>query len=351
MNKARIKHMPLCRCKAIYSFIAAAVLYIVLACYYLHPVKSPGGPQTIIAATWVAGATGCFVLSRRWIAAFAASLLAGAIYGFGPFALGFAAYHPLAGVPLAFVPWLFCPAAFWRKWRPSVSRRLAKTGALAGSSVTAVLCLLPFCGIVGFFWLCGRPEIGPVFPMPVSLRLEPDKLAGLAAPLTMRPHDFILSFYHVPLAALAMGLCIFFESRRHAVLVPVGAAAVLSFAGPLAQVSPIVWALIPVLFGSIVIGLGAEGLAWAGPSDGKWLLFCAAAVAIVAGACLYLSFTDGMIYRRTAILHAGGLLSVGVIFALTRAELRLHLLRWLLLGATLGADMLGSGKYLADKVL
>lgn len=328
---------------------AAAVLYAVAVwCFFQPSTEDFQRGQWLVGVNWVAGAMGCYVLSHRWIGAFAGSLFAGAVYGFSPFALGFAAYHPLAGAPLAMLPWLFCPAAFWRRWAPSVQRRAGRFGA---GAVTASLCALPFAAISLFFWLCSRPWIGPMFPLPIGMRLDVSNLAGLAVPLTMRPHDFIFSFYHVPIAAMAMGLCMYFASGRIAVMLIVGGAIVLAFAGPVAHVSPVVWALVPMLFGAIIVGLGMEGLAWAGPGDGRWLLFCAAATAIVTAGCLYLGLTDGMMYRRTALLHAGGLLSVGVIYALTRAHLRLHPLRWTLLSAAMGIDLLTSGKHFADMVL
>ncbi|MBE0537744.1 MAG: hypothetical protein IH624_18950 [Phycisphaerae bacterium] len=351
-NADTTRALPLGFAKAAGRLAAAAVLYMVLLWYFFQPTPS-GLPraQYLIGFNWIVGAMGCFVLSRRWIAAFAGSFFAGAVYGFGPFALGFAAYHASAGAPLAMVPWLFCPAAFWRKWWPATSQRLARISRLTPGIVTAVLCALPFAGIITFFWLTSRPWFGPVFPLPVGLRLDAAHLEGLVLPLTMRPHDFIFSFYHVPVAALVMGLCIYFASGRMGAMIVVVGAIALAFAGPVAQVSPVVWAVIPMLFGAIVIGLGMEGLAWAGPSDGRWLLFCAAATAIITAGCTYLGFTEGAIYHRTALLHAGGLLSVGVIYALTRAHLRLHPLRWMLLSAALALDILTSGKQIADMLL
>ena len=51
------------------------------------------------------------------MSAFWASFFAGAIYGFGPFALGLANFHPTAGLLAATIPWLFCPATFGPKAR------------------------------------------------------------------------------------------------------------------------------------------------------------------------------------------------------------------------------------------
>lgn len=329
---------------------AAAVLYGAVVWYFFGGHDYQRG-QWLVVINWVAGAMGCFVLSRRWIGAFGGSFFAGAVYGFSPLAIGLAAYHPLAGTPLAIVPWLLCPATFWRKWAPRLSRGLRRLGRGTPAAVTAGLCLLPFAGVAGFFWVCRQSWMGPVFPLPKGASLEVGSLAGLVIPLAMRPHELVVGFYHVPTASLVMGLCMYFVSGRIGAMLIAGAGAVLSFAGSVMQVHPVAWASIPLLFGAIVIGLGMEGLAWAGSADGRWLLLCAAVTGVITGACVYMSVRDGAAYRQAALLHAGGLLAVGVIYALTRAQLRLHLLRWSLLGAAMGVDLLSSGKQLADMVL
>ena len=119
--------------------VLAVIIYIGLAIWLYMPWIEDFKPlQFVIIFNSVVGATGCFVLSRRWIAALPGSIIAGAVYGFGPFAFGFAAYHPLAGLPLAFVPWLFCPAAFWAG---RYVQLLNKT--VLSKAVPAALSLLP----------------------------------------------------------------------------------------------------------------------------------------------------------------------------------------------------------------
>ena len=203
---------------------AAAVIYIGLAVYLYQPyLKHFKIIQYIIGLNSILAALGCFVLSRRWISAFAASVFAGVVYGFSPFAFGFAAYHPLAGVPLAILPWLFCPAAFWRRWFG-----LTRKSFWAGL-VTAGLSLLPFVVIAFFFWACAQESIGPFFPLPKNAKLHLAGMLGLVTPLALKPHNFIFGFYHIPTVVGLMGLFIYSASARIGVMIIAAAGLCLAF--------------------------------------------------------------------------------------------------------------------------
>ena len=129
----------------------AAIIYLAFAIYlYLPYFWHFKIMQYMILLNAVIGALGCFVLSQRWIGAFAGELFAGIIYGFSPFALGFAAYHPLAGLPFAILPWLFCPAVYWSKICKHTG--LGQYEDTVWSTITtSVLSLLPFILIALFF--------------------------------------------------------------------------------------------------------------------------------------------------------------------------------------------------------
>ncbi len=328
---------------------AACVIYITVCLYLYHPYL-PGLEPTryIILVNSVVGAVGCFVLSRRWIGAFVGSLFAGAVYGFCPLAFGLASYHPLAGVPLAALPWLFCPAAFWRKYTIRHNRRVP-TSRLGGTAITTALCLIPFLAVIIYFLICSNPPIS-VFPVPLE-KLHLTSLAGLIVPLAVKPHDFVFSVYHVPLLACLMGLCMLLASKRVGIMVIVGCGLVLAFSKPVFQVSPVVWALIPMLVMSILVGLGMEGLAWAGTADRQWVLFCAAAMAVVAGGCLYLTITKGSLYRSAAAMHTLAVVPACIIYFLERARLRLHAVRWTLLSVAMGLDILLCSRQIVDTVM
>ena len=75
---------------------AALGLYITLAVCLYHPYLNSFKPiDFFFLLNSAIGALGCFVITMRWVSVFWAALLAGAVYGFSPYALSFAAYHPL----------------------------------------------------------------------------------------------------------------------------------------------------------------------------------------------------------------------------------------------------------------
>jgi hypothetical protein len=338
-----------------YAGIAAAMLiYMALAVYLYQPYfRNFNAVQYIIPLNSVIAATGCFVLSRRWVGVFAASLFAGAVYGFCPFVLAFAAYHPVAGLPAAMLPWLFCPAAFVQKWISTQDFKDDKvTRPFLKLAVAVMLSLLPFAVVALFFWLCAKLWFGPFFPLPGNIKLQFSNLAGLAAPLVLKPHTFMFSLYHVPLAVAIMGLFMYLAVHRVAVLIIVGAAVILAVTEPVFYVSPIVWVSVPVLFCSILAGLGAQGIAWSSNADRKWILACvfSSGVLVIAGFGIGgfgKSFHAGL---QTAIMHGVAAIMMGSIFFMARAGVRWHLLRWILLGAGIGIDVILGATYIVDGI-
>lgn len=327
--------------KPVYGKISTAgALYIALSIYlYLPYLNHFKKLEYLILINSAVGALGCFVLSRRWLDAFAAQLAAGAVYGFSPFALGFAAYHPLAGLPMAAVPWLFCPAVYYHA---------GMKNALREKTIISVLATIPFVFTVLFFLLCAKVGSLHLFPMPVQLKLNPAGIGGLISPLALKPQKFIFGFYHVPLAAGFFGLLIYFKSGRFKISLILIPAILLSMIDPILEVPPVVWALTIILFGAIGIGLGMEGLARAGKKDGKWILVCILMTCAVTVFTLIRSFELGFIYLQTTRIHALAIVLIGSIYLLTGLHFRTNLLRWSLLCAGIGADVLLGARYLID---
>jgi hypothetical protein len=84
--------------------VAAVVILSILAAYLYRPHWFQlGGMKLLLPLNSILAAMGCFVLARRWVSSFDASLLAAVVYGFGPFGLSFASYHPLAEIGRAHV--------------------------------------------------------------------------------------------------------------------------------------------------------------------------------------------------------------------------------------------------------
>lgn len=327
-------------------FIGAAVLYVAFAAYLYQPYFVDfHGFQYLRPVNTCLGAMGCFLLSRRWLSSFAGSFFAGAIYGFGPFSLGLVEFHSTAGFLAASVPWLFLPAAFGpkNKWR----------------WLRVPLAALPFLAIAVFFQACIHYRLFPVHAR-AGLRLA--DLSGLIAPLVMAKRGMTLvGFYHIPIAALLMGLFMLLKARR------LGVAAVFCLGvllagcgrylriGLIVDVSPIMWVCIPVLCCSVVIGVGIQGLVLVGCSDRKWVLLAGVSLGILAVVTLLLATKYFQVfwglaseYARllvgTAVMYILGAVALVIIFFMASTKLRGSALRWLILCAAIGVDIfLGAG--------
>lgn len=327
------------------KFLAAAALYAVFAVYlYLPYFKSVGPAQHLIILNASLAALGCFVLSRRWVGSFVGSFFAGAIYGFGPFTLHLAGYHPSADLLAAAIPWLFCPAAFVVKvkWR----------------FLAIPLSVLPFLAVLLFFELAASYGL---FPVPIQNRLHLTDLAALAVPLVkVNAEPAGLGFYHVPIAALIAGLLMLLAARRFGVMIIFAIGTILAFCKAFLNVSPFIWLSIPALCCSILIGAGLQAFASAGFADRKLVL----AVAVVMGmlsvvtlllatGCLPLFAGLGDIYAAVLLSEAWmyvlGTVTTAIIFFIAHAKLRVRPVRLILLCSAMVVDIFFSAQFIIDK--
>lgn len=344
--------------RSVLSCVAgAAVIYLAFAIYLYRPyVGSFQTWQWLLPASILAGALGCFVLSRRWVAGFTGSLLAGAVYGFGPYMLGLARYHPTVGLLAAGIPWLFAPAALWGRRRHAFVR--------------ATLSLLPFLGVVLFFRVSALAELR-LFAAPIQARPQRVDLVGFIAPLVVVSRSAMLtSLYHVPVVAVVLGVAMMAKAHRYGLLVMalVGLALALggSYLGPRAVVwlgvSPILWLSIPMTCLAVLAGLGLQGLLEAGHSDRKWILaalISAGALAVVTLllAAKYFQVVFGLadgyarLFVEAAKMYLMAALAAGIVFVIARQRLRLQPLRWAVLCAALTFDIFLGARYLVDKIL
>ena len=361
------------RSDAIFRFggpALAALVYVVFAVYLYRPYfQGFDSPrlQDLFVLNISLASLGCYVLSRRWVAGFTESFFAGIIYGFGPFSLGLTKFHPTAGFLFAAVPWLFYPATFFGKGKYKTLRIL--------------FALLPFAAIVLFFRLAAQFGL---YPVPINLKLNFPDLTSLAAPLVAaKRNKLLIGFYHVPLAGLVMGLCMFVVPlenlvkggivqkgkflkdlviRRSGVFVIFAAATILAFCDSFGQVSPVIWLSISTLCLSVLIGVGTHGLISAGLTDRKWILLTAIFLGVLAIATL-LSATKcfqiiaglGAGYARllteTAKMYILGATTVGMVFVITRSKFRLSLIRQILLCAVMVIDIFFGARFIVDTIL
>jgi hypothetical protein len=328
-------------------FSAAALLYAGFA-VYLHQPYFKGFDklklQDLFALNVLAASLGCFVLSRRWLPSFLGSLFAGAVYGFCPLMLGLAKFHA-GGLLAASVPWLFCPAAFWprTKWR----------------AVSRLLVALPFLAIPLFFEISARSGF---FPLSINTRLRVEELTGIVAPLVAAKRSTTLvGFYHIPLAAVVMGMTMLLKARRFGILVIFAVGTALAFYNPVFNVSPIIWLAIPVLCCSIIIGAGMQGLAWAGYADRGWVLLSAAVMAALAIITLLLATkyfqiflglgaNYGRLLVEAARIYILGAVTIAIIFFMARAKLRLAWLRWIILCSATAIDLFWGARFIIDRI-
>jgi hypothetical protein len=324
--------------------VAAAVILSILAAYLYKPHWFQlGGMKLLLPLNSILAAMGCFVLTRRWVSSFDASLLAAVVYGFGPFGLSFVSYHPLAGLSFVVVPWLLCPAVYYHTGHSS--------GALK-TLATTLLVLLPFAAIAGLFWSASHHWAGPLFLMPKHRTPQISDLWGMITPLTFTANHFAIGFYHIPLVCILMGLFVFAASGKETLLVPVMAGIVLSLVTPICGVTPIVWLSFAALFFSVVAGLGMQSLAWAGKADRFWILACVIVALLLAATNYFLGFYyPGQIaYRHATFLFLACAAAMGFIFLLTHFNLRLSLIRWIILFGLCAYDLWITAPALVDSL-
>lgn len=330
-------------------FIATAAIYTGFAGYLYQPYFKGCDAlrlQDLFVANICLASLGCYLLSRRWLAGFWSSFFAGAIYGFGPFVLGLAKFHPTAGTLTAAIPWLFIPAAFGPKVKWQWLR--------------VPLSALPFLAVLLFFQVSAHFRL---FAVPLQSRLRLADLAGLLAPLVMLDSSLAcIGFYHVPIAALLIGFLMLAAARRYGVMIVFGLGLILACCNSFFQISPLIWLAIPVLCCSILIGEGVQGFASAGFADKKWLL----AIGIIMGilsivtlllATKYFSIFAGLgakhakLFVQAAKMYILGAIAVFVIFFMARASLRVRWLRLIILCSALIVDIFLGAMFIVDKIL
>ncbi|MEN6427724.1 MAG: hypothetical protein ABFE13_20405 [Phycisphaerales bacterium] len=341
--------------RSILRHLIATALYVAFAIYLYQPRFAVfTGWQWLVPVNTCVAAMGVYALSRRWVPGFSGALLAGLVYGFGPFFLGLARVHPSAGFLAGCVPWLFIPVTILEK--------------RFGKALGLPLLLTPFIVIVLFSHLAAGQRL---FAAPLHAAVRPTDLVGFIAPLAMMSRSTaLLGLYHVPMAALTLGLAMMWKARRYSVFFVLLAGFVLAFSNCFLNptqiawlaVSPILWVSIPMLWCAVLSGIGLHGLIEAGFADRGWILAAVITLGVLAIAALllaakcfqvFLGLGDGYarLFVQAAMIYLLGALAAGIIFLLTRMKLRVHWLRWAILCTALGVDVFLGARYLVDRVL
>jgi hypothetical protein len=294
----------------------------------------------------VAGAVGCFVLSRRWTRSFFGSFFAGAIYAFGPFMLGQAGYHPAASVLAASIPWFFLPAGLWPRGKLRALR--------------AVLSLLPFAAVIVFFQAAQYLRF---YPAAKNVSIEAIDLVSLLSALVAAKRGLVLiGFYHIPIAALIIGCAMLIKARRLGTIAIIIASVIASVYAPVLSVSPFMWFSIAAVCLSVIAGAGIDGLSLAGASDRKWIL--AAVIAMLSLAIVTLLLASkyfqtflglGADYARLFVesgrMYILGAIATGILFFMAGVQRRLTFFRLIVLSCAVGIDIFICAQYVVDEVL
>ncbi|MEN8126709.1 MAG: hypothetical protein ABFR90_02770 [Planctomycetota bacterium] len=318
--------------------LAALVLYAAFAVLLYLPSLGVDNLKFACSFNSVAAAWGTYFLSKRWVNNWTPLFFAGVVYGFGPFALSFVEFLPLAGLSFAIVPWLLLPAIYWHKGKsPDVFR----------FSVRALLTLLPFAGIILLFRLSAQQWLGgPFFLMPRDIGMTANDFIDLVLPLHNSGGMVVFGLYHCSLLFALMGIFVYIKLQRIALLIPIAAGLVLAFWEPVFQVSPIVWAAFPILFLSVLCGLGFQAFLWAGKTDTKWILTCATAASVLALAALLGEVTiegvDDKILDWTTTMYGLTAAALWILLALIRLNLRWPWFKWAILTAAITIDLIYS---------
>jgi hypothetical protein len=290
-----------------------------------------------------AAALGTFLLSRRWLAGWTPSVMAGLFYGFSPFALSFLGFHPIAGLTFAAVPWLLLPAVYWKQGQqPNLFRFFGR----------AVLSVLPFAFIIGFFWVFSQHWAGPLFLLPSKTALTVQDFKGLVLPLSMTGRPIILGVYHAGLLTAVMGLFVFLSAQRVSALIPPIVGLVLAFVEPVCLVSQVIWVSLPMIFLAILTGLGIQAMLLSGKADAKWILICSIVGLLLGGVCFAASTIPmAGAFRTPALFYLASAACFGMLFAVVRKGQRWLFLRWLILTTLLLSDCFLCGQWLIQKLL
>jgi hypothetical protein len=324
------------------------VFYIFLGVYLYRPYFADFERFDILLPVNLAAASaGCYVLSRRWIFSFYCSLLAGAIYGFSPMLLGIGAFHPMAGVIAAALPWMFCVPGYIN--RITVYRWLQ-----------APLSVVPFLVIFAYFKLAAEFSL---FPAPLCLEPKAETLASLLVPAGMSIRSPLLfSVYHIPIAGVLTGLWIAFETRRVGILLIILSGLFLGFSGNLTIVSPVVWLMIPLLCLSIIAGEGLSVFLNSSRADFEWLAASGGVLAVCSAVVFMLSIkyykffaglgkSAGDILAGEARLFLLGAVCIGLTAIISRLDLRLKPVRIILIIIPCLIDIVLTCTVITDNIL
>jgi len=337
--------------------MAAALGYVAMAVYLFKPHWGQWGRwQVLWPINMVVGASGIYVLGRRWIVSLPASLIGGALYGFGPLALYLTRFHPIVGLVAAAIPWAFCPAVYVQSWAGS-DVTPSKRSPL-GQWLQWPLLACPFLAILVVLGLLGRYHLF-LIPLNAGPWRVDDWIGAVAPALAVERGKMPIGVYHVPWAAVGIGLVMVIKARRWLILVVCAAGGVLACCPPMMGTSPVIWLCVVMAWCAVLVGLGLEGFVLAGWADRKWLLvglgvlagLCVATLAWAAGHEPVGDLAGDGLMIHTLKMYAMGGVAIALVLAVLQLKLRVPGLRQVAVFGAAGLDIVLSARLVADAVL
>ncbi|MBU1259935.1 MAG: hypothetical protein KJ757_06920 [Planctomycetes bacterium] len=324
----------------IISFPVAVIIYTLFAGWLFYPYAQQLSRIQLLflPAGSVIGAAGVFLLSRRWVLSFFASLAGGAIFGFGTFACSFYCYHPAAGLVNAFLPWFFMPAVFfyhWAKFKPNIV-----------AIFSGLFLLLPILFVLSAYEVAAGMQF---YPVPLNTTLTVQSLTGLIDPTGVKPDIFAPGFYHVSIAGLVIGFILLIRTSRIWTIILFVAAVFAAFFTPILNVPPAIWVSVPVLICSLLIAEGLEALVLSGASDSKWLLVSVAVLLLAILFNILLTSRTG-VFPQSVGLYGIGVVTVLLIYFIAQSKLAWHGTRMLVLYPAIFIDIIISTRYIIGRI-
>lgn len=307
------------------------------ACQYLRPV------------CMVMAGMGVLVLSRRWIYSGLGSLLAGAVYGFGPASIHLSESHYVMAIIAGILPWVFCPAVYVPRWLETnqhLARRIPGLGYIEGLLYTLPFGLVIMVAVVAHQYTIEVRQIRFI-----------DWICWLA-PVTVRQDALPAGVYHVSLTALIIGISMLIKAKRWQVMIVL--------IGPLAFASwPVtsfyyaaVWLCVASVWACVIVGVGIEGLFWAGLPDRRWLVMAMIfALSLAFGALAYAYYLtrtdptrsiDEWIY--TFSMYGIAVAWLALILAVVLVRERWIGLRQAITAFAIGIDLVASSRIIVDRL-
>jgi hypothetical protein len=183
-----------------------------------------------------------------------------------------------------------------------------------------------------------------------------DWISWLAPCLAANRGTILTGVYHVPNAALIVGLAMLVKARRWPVIIVMVAALAMATWPPFALGYPAVWLCLASMWVAVMVGLGVDGLIWAGWPDRRWItidLMLNAGLAVAGLVTAYALTKQAPASQIEDLLYVFrmygiGMAWLGLVLSVILTRERLIGLRQVLAVVAIGLDIVLSARAIVD---